>query len=146
MNKKQMTNRSISIHSIILYARKIRKIQSEQIDPFVKMIEQELLELYPTLLGKNSDGIEDWTCDILSESDDLGIKDVLDRIEKIENDRCIKQQQDENPSSDDVINSILDRLKRLESTMYGDSKSLCWTLTSKIGIVNNKSKIVEKSL
>ena len=125
MNKKQMTNRSISIHSIILYARKIRKIQSEQIDPFVKMIEQELLELYPTLLGKNSDGIEDWTCDILSESDDLGIKDVLDRIEKIENDRCIKQQQDENPSSDDVINSILDRLKRLESTMYGDSKSLC---------------------
>lgn len=123
MNKKQMTNRSISIHSILLYARKIRKIQSEQIDPFVKMIEQELLELYPTLLGKNSDGVEDWTCDILSESDDQGIRDVLDRIEKIENDRRIKQQQDKDPSSDDVINSILDRLNRLESTMYGDDKS-----------------------
>ena len=123
MNKKQMTNKAISIHSILLYARKIRKIQSEQIDPFVKMIEQELLELYPTLLGKNSDGVEDWTCDILSESDDQGIRDVLDRIEKIENDRRIKQQQDKDPSSDDVINSILDRLNRLESTMYGDDKS-----------------------
>jgi len=123
MNKKQMTNRAISIHSILLYARKIRKIQSEQIDPFVKMIEQELLELYPTLLGKNSDGVEDWTCDILSESDDQGIRDVLDRIEKIENDRRIKQQQDKDPSSDDVINSILDRLNRLESTMYDDDKS-----------------------
>jgi hypothetical protein len=123
MNKKQMTNKAISIHSILLYARKIRKIQSEQIDPFVKMIEQELLELYPTLLGKNSDGVEDWTCDILSESDDQGIRDVLDRIEKIENDRRIKQQQDKDPSSDDVINSILYRLNKLESTMYGDDKS-----------------------
>lgn len=123
MNKKQMTNKAISIHSILLYARKIRKIQSEQIDPFVKMIEQELLELYPTLLGKNSDGVEDWTCDILSESDDQSIRDVLDRIEKIENDRRIKQQQDKDPSSDDVINSILDRLNKLESTMYGDDKS-----------------------
>lgn len=118
-----MTNKAISIHSILLYARKIRKIQSEQIDPFVKMIEQELLELYPTLLGKNSDGVEDWTCDILSESDDQSIRDVLDRIEKIENDRRIKQQQDKDPSSDDVINSILDRLNKLESTMYGDDKS-----------------------
>lgn len=123
MNKKQITNKAISIHSILVYSRKIRKIQSEQIDPFVKMIEKELLELYPTLLGKNSEGVEDWTCDILSESDDQGIRDVLDRIEKIENDRRVKQQQDESPMSDDVINSILDRLNRLESAMYGDDKA-----------------------
>lgn len=118
-----MTNKEISIHSILLYARRIRKIQSEQIDPYIKLIENELLDVYPTLFGKSEDGPEDWACDILSESTDDGVRDVLTRIEKIEKDRCIKQKQDSSPTSDDVINSILDRLNRVESALYGDDKA-----------------------
>ncbi len=68
--------------NITMYAKKIRDIQSDQIDPFVKLIEEELRQLYPVLIGKE-DGVEDWACDIINASSNSEVIETLDRIEQI---------------------------------------------------------------
>ena len=39
----------VSKNIITTYARKIRNVQSEQIDPYIKLIEKELIKVYHEL-------------------------------------------------------------------------------------------------
>ena len=68
--------------NITMYAKKIRDVQSEQIDPFIELIGTELRELYPELIDKE-DGVENWACDIFNASSNSEVIETLDRIEKI---------------------------------------------------------------
>jgi len=68
--------------NILMYAKKIRNIQKEQVDPYVELIETELGQLYPALIGRN-DGLSDWTCDIMNAESNSEIMEILDRIEQI---------------------------------------------------------------
>ena len=68
--------------NITMYAKKIRDIQSNQIDPFIKLIEEELRQLYPVLIDKE-DGIENWAYDIINSSSNSEVIETLDRIEQI---------------------------------------------------------------
>jgi hypothetical protein len=68
--------------NILMYAKKIRNIQKEQVDPYVELIETELGQLYPALIGRN-DGLSDWTCDIMNAESNSEIMETLDRIEQI---------------------------------------------------------------
>ena len=68
--------------NILMYAKKIRNIQKEQVDPYVELIETELGQLYPALIGRN-DSLSDWTCDIMNAESNSEIMETLDRIEQI---------------------------------------------------------------
>ena len=68
--------------NILMYAKKVRNIQKEQVDPYVELIETELGQLYPALIGRN-DGLSDWTCDIMNAESNSEIMETLDRIEQI---------------------------------------------------------------
>ena len=49
---------------IVECAKKIRRIQETQIEPLFRIIENELSNKFPSLNGKQSDGVSDWACDI----------------------------------------------------------------------------------
>ena len=68
--------------NITMYAKKIREVQSEQIDPFIELIGTELRELYPELIDKE-DGVENWAYDIVNASSNSEVIETLDRIEQI---------------------------------------------------------------
>ena len=68
--------------NITMYAKKIRDVQSEQIDPYIELIETELRQLYPELIDKE-DGVENWACDIVNASSNSEVIGTLDRIEQI---------------------------------------------------------------
>ena len=119
-----MTKKEISKNAILIYSQKIREIQSKQIDPFIDKVASELEMLYPWLVDRKDGSSEsyDWACDIVSSSSNMQVIDVLNRITKIGNERGYVTQ-DEPPSTDDVINSILDRLSTLEqriSSIYNE--------------------------
>ena len=74
----------ISKNSILIYAKKIRDIQKNQLDPYIELIECELRKLYPDLIDeKDPSSIEDWACDIINQSDSIEVNSVLNRIESI---------------------------------------------------------------
>ena len=68
--------------NITMYAKKIRDVQSEQIDPFIELIGTELRELYPELIDKE-DGVENWAYDIVNASSNSEVIETVDRIEQI---------------------------------------------------------------
>ena len=68
--------------NITMYAKKIRDVQSEQIDPFIELIETELRQLYPELIDKE-DGVENWAYDILNADSTSEVIETLDRIKQI---------------------------------------------------------------
>lgn len=78
--------------AIVKYARKIRDIQKTQIEPYEKMIQDELVSLIPSLSEKNEDGVVDWTCDIMNCSDDMEVISTITRIREIERERCKTNQ------------------------------------------------------
>lgn len=72
--------------TIVECAKKIRHIQETHIEPLMRTIQDELSVKFPSLNGKDSDGVADWSCDIQNcDSDDEVIK-TLNRIDNIEND------------------------------------------------------------
>lgn len=49
---KQLTKNNmnkISESIIVTYAKALRRIQTEQVDPYIELIEKELIKLYPEL-------------------------------------------------------------------------------------------------
>ena len=68
--------------NIVMYAKKIRDIQQEQINPYIELIEKSLSELYPPLVDKD-DGVPNWACDIVSADSNTEVMNTLDRIERI---------------------------------------------------------------
>ena len=78
-NKNEVLNKQ----NIIMYAKKIRDIQQNQIDPFIQLIEKHLVELYPELESKEEDGVRDWACDIINSDSNTEVIETLERIENI---------------------------------------------------------------
>lgn len=80
-----MTNKNdvLNKQNIIMYAKKIRDIQENQIDPFIQLIEKHLVELYPELENKEEDGASDWACDIINSDSNTEVFETLERIENI---------------------------------------------------------------
>lgn len=71
--------------TIVECANKIRRIQENQIEPLVRIIQHELSVRFPSLDGKDSDGVVDWSCDIQGCSNDSEVIKTLNRIDSIEN-------------------------------------------------------------
>ncbi len=72
----------ISKNIILTYAKAIRTIQKDQIDPYIDLIEKELVKAYPELEDRE-DNAENWTCDIFNASSNAEVVETLDRLEKI---------------------------------------------------------------
>ena len=68
--------------NIVMYAKKIRDIQQEQVNPYIELIEKSLSELYPSLVDRD-DGVPNWACDIVSADSNTEVMNTLDRIEHI---------------------------------------------------------------
>lgn len=81
--KTQLSNEII----IAKYARQIRNIQKTQLEPYEKLIQEELGRLFPALLKMEEDGVVDWSCDIINCSSDDEVFDTIDRIRTIQKDQ-----------------------------------------------------------
>ena len=68
--------------NIVMYAKKIRDIQQEQVNQYIELIEKSLSELYPSLVDRD-DGVPNWACDIVSADSNTEVMNTLDRIEHI---------------------------------------------------------------
>jgi hypothetical protein len=72
----------VSKNIITTYARKIRNVQSEQIDPYIKLIEQELIKIYPELKDREDNALN-WAYDIINSASNTDVSDTLARLDDI---------------------------------------------------------------
>ena len=72
----------VSKNIIFTYARKIRNVQSEQIDPYIKLIEQELIKIYPELKDREDNALN-WAYDIINSASNTDVSDTLTRLNDI---------------------------------------------------------------
>ena len=72
----------ISKNIILTYAKGIRTIQSEQIDPYLKLIETELIKVYPELKDREDNALN-WAYDIMNANSNAEVVETLERLEKI---------------------------------------------------------------
>ena len=72
----------ISESIIVTYAKALRRIQTEQVDPYIELIEKELIKLYPELKDREDNALN-WAYDILNASSNSEVIETLDRIELI---------------------------------------------------------------
>ena len=72
----------ISKNIILTYAKAIRTIQSEQIDPYIKLIEAELIKLYPELKDREDNALN-WSYDVMNAESNADVVQTLERLEKI---------------------------------------------------------------
>ena len=72
----------VSKNIITTYARKIRNVQSEQIDPYIKLIEQELIKIYPELKDREDNALN-WAYDIINSASNTDVSDTLTRLDDI---------------------------------------------------------------
>jgi predicted Zn-ribbon and HTH transcriptional regulator len=73
----------ISKNIILTYARAIRTINTEQIDPYMELIEKELLTLFPFLKDCDDNALN-WATDIINASSNEEVIETLERIKKIQ--------------------------------------------------------------
>lgn len=73
---------TVSKNIILTYARKIRNVQLEQIDPYVELIEKELLKLHPELADREDNALN-WAYDILNADSNAEVVEVLNRVNDI---------------------------------------------------------------
>jgi len=72
----------ISENIIVTYAKALRRIQTEQIDPYIDLIEKELIKLYPELKDREDNALN-WSYDILNAESNTEVVETLTRLEKI---------------------------------------------------------------
>jgi hypothetical protein len=72
----------ISENIIVTYAKALRRIQKEQIDPYIELIEKELIKLYPELKDREDNALN-WAYDILNAQSNTEVVETLTRVEKI---------------------------------------------------------------
>jgi hypothetical protein len=70
----------VSKNIIITYAQKIRNVQSEQIDPYIELIEQELIKIYPELKDREDNALN-WAYDIINETSNNDVVETLNQID-----------------------------------------------------------------
>jgi hypothetical protein len=75
-------NNTISKNIIITYAKALRTIQKEQIDPYINLIEKELIKVYPELEDRDDNALN-WAYDILNADSNAEVVETLTRLEKI---------------------------------------------------------------
>ncbi len=75
-------NNTISKNVILTYAKALRTIQKEQIDPYVNLIEKELIKVYPELEDREDNALN-WAYDILNAESNSDVVDTLTRLDKI---------------------------------------------------------------
>ena len=73
---------TVSKNIIITYAQKIRNVQSEQIDPYIELIEQELIKIYPELKDREDNALN-WAYDIINETSNNDVVETLNRLDVI---------------------------------------------------------------
>jgi hypothetical protein len=78
MNNMNNINKNI----IITYAKALRTIQKEQIDPYIELIEKELIKLFPELEHREDNALN-WAYDILNAESNAEVVETLNRVEKI---------------------------------------------------------------
>jgi hypothetical protein len=86
------TPKNTSKNIIITYARAIRDIQSKQIDPYMELIEKELIKIWPDLEG-HEDGAANWACDISSATSNEEVASILNRLNTIVENRRIEDSE-----------------------------------------------------
>jgi hypothetical protein len=86
------TPKNISKNIIITYARAIRDIQNKQIDPYMELIEKELIKIWPDLEG-HEDGAANWACDISSATSNEEVASILNRLNTIIENRRIEDSE-----------------------------------------------------
>lgn len=98
----------------------ISRYYNNQIELERKEIESLLLVLFPTLEGKNEDGPEDWSCDILNAENAEEVDSTLKRIADIENRKTalfkikiLNQQATKLRNEIEEINAEIVRLQNL---------------------------------
>ena len=74
---------NVSKNVILTYARAVRTINQEQIDPYIELIEKELLRLYPSL-SEAEDNAFNWAMDIINASSNSEVVETLDRLKGIQ--------------------------------------------------------------
>ena len=72
----------ISESIIVTYAKALRRIQTEQVDPYIELIEKELIKLYPELKDREDNALN-WAYDILNADSTSEVIETLDRIKQI---------------------------------------------------------------
>ena len=73
---------NINKNIIITYAKALRTIQKEQIDPYIELIEKELIKLFPELKDREDNALN-WAYDILNAESNTEVVETLNRVEKI---------------------------------------------------------------
>lgn len=73
---------NISKNIILTYAKGIRTIQSEQIDPYLKLIEAELIKVYPELKDREDNALN-WAFDVMNAESNAEVVQTLERLENI---------------------------------------------------------------
>ena len=72
----------ISKNIILTYAKGIRTIQSEQIDPYLKLIEAELIKVYPELKDREDNALN-WAYDVMNAESNADVVQTLERLDGI---------------------------------------------------------------
>ena len=72
----------ISESIIVTYAKALRRIQTEQVDPYIELIEKELIKVYPELKDREDNALN-WAYDILNADSTSEVIETLDRIKQI---------------------------------------------------------------
>lgn len=72
----------ISKNIILTYAKALRTIQNEQINPYIKLIEDELIKLYPELKDRE-DNASNWALDIFNTQSNAEVVSTLERLDSI---------------------------------------------------------------
>lgn len=73
---------NINKNIILTYAKAIRTIQIEQIDPYIKLIETELIKLYPELKDREDNALN-WAYDVMNADSNAEVVQTLERLEGI---------------------------------------------------------------
>ena len=61
----------ISESIIVTYAKALRRIQTEQVDPYIELIEKELIKVYPELKDREDNALN-WAYDIINADSTAG--------------------------------------------------------------------------
>ena len=119
---------TVSKNIILTYARKIRNVQKEQIDPYIGLIEKELIKLYPELKDREDNALN-WAYDILNADSTSEVIETLDRI---------KQILDEEHKEKWVCSICHESTYNVDSDYLAGTNHLSCVLTEEIESLNKK--------
>ena len=72
----------ISESIIVTYAKALRRIQTEQVDPYIELIEKELIKLYPELKDREDNALN-WAYDIINADSTTEVVEILSIVERM---------------------------------------------------------------